>query len=89
MTLGELKNWDTLTILADFIGIKINPEKPRESRLAVALEYDKQGKFYEAIEAISGTSIHEYSLSELQEFTTKRQNLNTQHFYESFPGADK
>ncbi|MBW2995560.1 hypothetical protein KY312_04365 [Candidatus Woesearchaeota archaeon] len=83
-----LKNWETLQILAEYAGIEIDKKKPKESRLRVALELDKQGKIDEAIEAISGIPSYEYEPSYLSSLALKREKFDAESFYKNFPDAD-
>ena len=61
----ELKNWYLLEMMAGCCKVDIDVNKPRESRLAVAYECDRQGKVPEAIEAMTGVPLHEYDSMQL------------------------
>jgi len=84
----ELKNWELLEEKARYIGIDIDPEKPRDSRLAVALEYDKHGKIPEAIEAMTGVPLHETDPMQLMVLSMRRQESTPESFYRGFGPAD-
>lgn len=80
----ELKNWRTLEYLADYVDVKIDPEKPRESRLAVALEYDKRGQFPEAVEVMLG----EKDPMQTVVLSMNRQGRDAESFYKDFAPVD-
>ena len=76
-------------MMADYVGVEIDPEKPKESRVAVALECDKKRKVPEAIEAMTGVPLHEYDKGMLLNFVMMREVASDpKHFYEGFPEVD-
>ncbi|MBI2573527.1 hypothetical protein HYV86_06700 [Candidatus Woesearchaeota archaeon] len=91
-----LLNWDRLEVQAEYESrrygqVEINPEKPYESRLAVALACDKRGAVPEAIEAMTGVPLHLYDRGTLQQQMVQRTTTyagNPQRFYEAFPKVD-
>lgn len=83
----ELKNWYLLEMMARYHNVDIDPEKPRESRLAVAFECDRHGKIPEAIEAMTGIPLPEYDSMQLLVLSVNRQSSDPQTFYEGFPPA--
>ncbi len=85
----ELKNWPGLKMMANYVKIKIDPEKPRESRLEVALAYDKKGQIPEAIEVMSGVPLHEHDPLYIMTLTINRMSSDPHEFYEGFANVDE
>ena len=89
MALRKLKEWSQLEMMANYVGVEIDPEKPRESRVAVALECDKKGNIPEAIEAMTGVPLHEFDKGMLFDYVMMRQVASDpKEFYEGFPEVD-
>lgn len=84
----KLKNWERLEELARHYHLNINPSKPRESRIAVAMRYDRHEKMVEAIECMTGMPCTEYSPTELLMLTFNRRDSNPNDFYDGFPDVD-
>ncbi|MFH0978330.1 MAG: hypothetical protein V1837_03425 [Candidatus Woesearchaeota archaeon] len=85
-----LQNWGLLEIMADYLHVKIDPNKPRDSRLVVALRYDDLGSVPEAIEAMTAVQPHLYDREKLESLMLARIVAKDPcHFYEGFPPVDK
>lgn len=85
----KLKNWGRLEELARHYKMAVNPSKPRESRIAVAMCYDRHEKIVGAIECMTGIPCSEYSPTELLSFTFNRRDSNPNDFYGGFPSIDE
>jgi len=79
-----LQNWNLLEDLAKEVNVELDPSKPKESRLAVALAYDKQGKVPEAAQAMMGRPSNEISDLYLAAFAISQLRItNPQEFYQN------
>ncbi len=84
-----LKNWVNLERLAKFVQVPIDRNKPRESRLKVALAYDKKGNVNAGIEAMTGVPLHEEDKKDLLRWNlAKPEYKNPEEFYKGFPNVD-
>jgi hypothetical protein len=86
----QLQNWEALEMMAKHVGVEIDPQKPRDSRLAVALKCDQLGKIPEAIEAMTAVLLPFYDRETLR-FNLQQRIMDNdpRHFYEGFPAVDK
>lgn len=75
--------------MAKSLGVSIDKNNPRESRLAVALRCDELGRVPEAIGAMSGIPLHEYDKEELGILSITRKRSDPKTFYNGFSSADK
>ena len=87
----NLKNWGTLEQYAVNVGVNIDPNDPRNSRLEVALRLHEQRKYFEACEAMTGDPVDtrggEFGLAIIGRLLIRQENPT--EFYKSFPEVDK
>ena len=77
-------------MMARYVGVEIDTQKPRDSRLAVAMKCDQLGKVPEAIEAMTAVPLHLYDKETLMfNLQQRMMDRDPKHFYEGFPPVDK
>ncbi len=85
--------WNMVELYAKECNVKIDPEKPRESRLEVALALDKEGKVEKAISVMMGSDFNPKGQSGLLLllYTAKKEagTLSVEEFYKGFANIDK
>jgi hypothetical protein len=83
----NLKNWSRLGSEADALGIPIDPDNPRESRLKIALALHSLGRYRDAVEAMTGEPSNESDNLRLFESCGSGE-LKPRRFYERIPEVD-
>lgn len=83
------KNWENLVILAKYAGVPVDIQKPRDSRKRVALELERRGEYFAALEAMTGDPAHTRNdyldLIMLKNFGGQ----SAEEFYNGFPDVDR
>jgi hypothetical protein len=87
ISMYNLKNWNEMGSEADDLGILIDPDNPRESRLRVALAFHSLGRYREAIEAMTGEPSNEGENLRLFKSCGSGE-LKPRRFYEKIPEVD-
>ena len=84
----KLKNWGSLEMLANYVGVKVDPDNPRESRLSVAMKLHRLGKYPEAVESMKGEVPNPDDLSMIiAKFGLGKGDPF--HFYDGYPEVDE
>lgn len=80
--------WDRVEMVASQYELEIDQNKPRESRLKVALALDKEGRQMEAIEIMTGEDFDPHGVDGMLLLTYKMDKDTPENFYGGFPDID-